>query len=480
MNNLKYRITLDLLETTAPIVLKAMRFDTKCSIIARLTAKSSPFPLGEGIQAVLAGYKPDGTTLFNDCTILNDTIIYDFTQQTTTAVGVVECEFKLYTKEGNPLLTSPRFSLLIENTIYDEHVFVDSTDEHNAFASFIKDLTDDHLSETSENPVQNKVITEEINNIKRDLVVDDELSEESEKAVQNKVIAAELKKIKQVLTADVDAKQIIFPDGLKTTYDFGKIKTKNGEVKDIIAPGGTLAQVFEAFVDEMNPSTVQPSASITLNQAGGHEVGTEITPTYTDSFSKGSYTYDDDTGVTETSRTITDSNGNNPPFAAFTVGDSTSYKLTVVISHTDGIIPHTNMGNEYSAGQIKAGDATATSKAVTGYRNTFYGTLANKNALTSEVVRGLTKSGKALANGSTFDVTIPVGALRVVIAYPSTLRDVSSIKDVNGLNAEIASGFTKQTLSVEGANSYTATEYKVYTMDFASANDKANQFTVTI
>ena len=279
---------------------------------------------------------------------------------------------------------------------------------------------------------------------------------------------------------DIEAKKIIFPDGLKTTYDFGKIKTKNGEVKEIIAAGGNLAQVFEAFVDELNPTTVQPSASITLTQAGSYEVGTEITPAYACSFSKGSYTYDDETGVAETARVITDTNGNNPTFPALIVEDGTNYKINAVISHTAGIIPHTNMGNEYADGQIAAGEVTATSKAITGYRNSFYGTIENKNTLTSDMVRGLTKSGKALANGSSFTVDIPVGALRVVIAYPATLRDITSVKDVNGLGAEISSGFAKQTLSVKGANDYTAIEYKLYILDFAEANDTANEFTVTI
>lgn len=169
MNNLKYRISLDLQETQAPVVLKAMRFDTKCSIIARLTSKFLPFPLGEGVKAIFVGYKPDGTSLFNDCTIVSDAIIYDFTTQTTTAVGVVECEFKLFDKNGDPLLTSPRFSLLVENTIFDEHVFVESTDEHNALLEFIIATTDDELNETSEFPISNKVIATELKGIKDDL-----------------------------------------------------------------------------------------------------------------------------------------------------------------------------------------------------------------------------------------------------------------------------------------------------------------------
>lgn len=100
--------------------------------------------------------------------------------------------------------------------------------------------------------------------------------------------------------------------------------------------------------------------------------------------------------------------------------------------------------------------------------------------MTSTIIRSLTKSGKALTNGNSFTITIPVGAVRVIFAYPATLRDVTSVKDVNGLNAEIKGAFTKSTLTVAGAGSYAGIEYKVYKTDFAEAVTKANSYTVTI
>lgn len=54
---------------------------------------------------------------------------------------------------------------------------------------------DDEISDTSENPVQNKVIAEALKNVK--IPVDDEINAESENPVQNKVIAAELEKLFQ-------------------------------------------------------------------------------------------------------------------------------------------------------------------------------------------------------------------------------------------------------------------------------------------
>ena len=75
---------------------------------------------------------------------------------------------------------------------------------------------------------------------------------------------------------------------------------------------------------------------------------------------------------------------------------------------------------------------------------------------------------------------MPVNALRVVFAYPASLGNVASVKDVNGMNAEIASAFKLSKVTVEGANGYTGIEYNVYVTDMAEPNDKQNTFKVTI
>lgn len=283
----------------------------------------------------------------------------------------------------------------------------------------------------------------------------------------------------------LDASKIVFPDGLQTTYEVGKVELENG-MGTLVEPGGTLEDFFNVFVDEQPPKTTDPSVSLTFSQAKAYEVGTKVTPTYSASLNAGSYTYGPATGVTASAWEITDTSGNKAStasgsFPELTVTDGISYKITAKATHGAGTIPVTNTGNEYATGQIEAGTKSTTSGAVTGYRNTFYGTLTSKSDITSSTVRGLSgKSGKTLANGNSFTITIPVGALRVVFAYPATLRDVTSVKDVNGMNAEIKSSFTKSTVAVEGANSHTAINYKVYILDYAEANGTANKYTVQI
>ena len=289
---------------------------------------------------------------------------------------------------------------------------------------------------------------------------------------------------KKVSIDQVLPEQVYFPDGVQTTFPLGTVELQNG-IAQLIPKEGTLKDFFNIFMKETNPSTTDPKVSLTFSQAKAYEVGTNVTPSYSASFDPGSYTYGPETGVTVSAWKVTDTANHSAvtasgSFAQFQVIDGTSYKITAEATHGAGAVPKTNTGNPYPAGQIPAGTKSAVSGAVTGYRNTFYGTTTNKNALTNDTIRGLTKSGKALANGNNFTVNVPVGAMRVVIAYPATLRDVNSIKDVNGLNAEIASGFTKSTMDITGANGYKAISYKVYTMEFATANDKANKFTVVI
>ena len=292
----------------------------------------------------------------------------------------------------------------------------------------------------------------------------------------------------------LDAEKITFSSDLETTVAIGNITIPSSGTATIKATGKNLKEVWETiFVKEKNPTTTQPSVSITFDQDEAYEVGTKITPSYTATFKAGSYTYGPATGVTVSKWTVTEkllvggtvsrnnsSNKSSGSFAELQIVDDMSYTITAKAEHTAGAIPVTNRDNPYSAGKIAAGSKTKTSGAATGYRNSFYGTLENKNALTSDIIRGLTKSGKALANGDTFTVPVPEGALRVVIAYPDTLKYVASIQDENSAYFNIAASFTLQTMDVNGENNYTAKSYKVYTLDFADPNGKANNFIVTI
>lgn len=285
-----------------------------------------------------------------------------------------------------------------------------------------------------------------------------------------------------------NAENVYFGKDLTLTANVGVQTIPASGSLTLGTTGKNIKEVFDMlFASEKNPAITQPSVAVACSQMGNYEVGTTVTPQYSVTLNPGNYQYGPATGITATSYEVTDTKGGSADtasgsFTAFTVADGENYSISATVTYGDGAIPKTNLNNDYAAGQIKAGSKSGSKGTITGHRKTFYGTTTDKGAATtSAIIRGLSgKSNAALSNGSKFNVSVPVGALRVIIAYPATLRDVSSIADVNGMNAEIKSSFVKSTVEVEGANAYQAIEYKVFTLDFANANDTANTYAVTI
>lgn len=265
-------------------------------------------------------------------------------------------------------------------------------------------------------------------------------------------------------------------------------KTQNGTATFATKGKSIAAALTDIFSKRLQPGTpTAPAVTLTFGQAKAYEVGTIVSPTYSASLSAGSYTYGPATGITATSWEISDTAGNTATTAegSFTdvvVADNTNYKITAKANYGEGVVAKDNLGSDSNpVVKISAGSATETSGAITGYRNTFYGTVTEKAEVTSTIIRGLSgKSNAAWSNGESFTVNIPVGAVRVIFAYPATLQDVSSVKDVNGLNAEIKSAFTKSAVTVAGAGADAGIEYKVYVTDFAEPVAKANSYTVKI
>lgn len=296
----------------------------------------------------------------------------------------------------------------------------------------------------------------------------------------------------KAMDGNYDASNVYFGDNITMAGSYSQIgnltKTQNGTATFAVK-GKSVAEAFtQIFSKRLQPGApTQPSVSLTFSQAKAYEVGTTVTPTWSATLSTGSYTYGPATGITATAWEISDTAGNTATtasgsFDAITIADGTNYKITAKATHGAGAVANDNLGSPSSPEvKIAAGSKSKTSDAITGYRNTFYGTKTTKDALDSAAIRSLSnKSNTAWANGKSFTVQIPVGAIRVVFAYPATLRDVNSVKDVNGLNAEIKSAFAKSTIAVEGANGATAIDYKVYVTDFAGPVEKANSYTVTI
>ena len=298
----------------------------------------------------------------------------------------------------------------------------------------------------------------------------------------------------EAMDGNYSAANVYLPEDLTSNFAIGKYSLTNGSVTIPVA-GKSLMEAFTAIYQQLkNPTTTQPSVSITFNQAGSYEVGSNVTPSFTASLNSGKYTYGPATGITAKTWAISDTNGNSATtnsgsFDTFVVTDDmntngTPYKITATATYDDGAIPVTNQNTAYEAGQIKAGSKSASSNTVTGYRRAFYGTLTEKlepEAITSAVIRALkNKTDSAPTAGTYLELNVPVGCKQVIFAYPASVQDVTDVLDKNGAYAQIKSAFTMIQVNVEGANNYDAIPYKVYYQNLANANDTDNTYCITL
>lgn len=293
----------------------------------------------------------------------------------------------------------------------------------------------------------------------------------------------------QAMNGNYNANNVYFDKDLFTTTEIGYVTLQNGSAH-IPTTGKNLTDTWEQiFVKEQNPTVTPPAVSFNQVTTGSFEVGTSVTPSYDAKMSAGSYSYGPATGLTAKSWNVNLRKGNTSvqnkttakdTFTAIVLTDGDSYAINAEASYDDAAVPVTNKGKAYAAGQIKAGKVNKTSGTISCYRNTFYGTTANKDSLDSPTIRALTKTNKALKPGDSVTVALPTGAVRVVFAYPATLRDITSVKDINGLNAEIVSAFKKETITVAGAGNDAGISYKVFTTEFAAPLESTNSYKVTI
>lgn len=136
MNYTEHKITLDVHKTVSQVSLSVKKGDTGRRLLIHLAERGYPYHISEDCYAVFTAKKPDGKVVFNGCSIEDCVIIYDVTEQTVAAAGLLDCEIILY-GSGGKQLTSASFNIIVEDTIYDTEIEIESTSEYNALADLI-------------------------------------------------------------------------------------------------------------------------------------------------------------------------------------------------------------------------------------------------------------------------------------------------------------------------------------------------------
>ena len=286
------------------------------------------------------------------------------------------------------------------------------------------------------------------------------------------------------MDGNYNAKNVYFDGDFTYTNAIGAIGApKDG--KGTLAASGKSVEEFMASIlaQEANPKTTSPAASVKITRGSGtFEVGTHQNVAYSASLSAGSYTYGPATGVV--AGTITASfdgrtkTGATGTFENVVVTEGTK-ELTVSITHNEGTVPKTNLGNPYAEGKIAAGTKEAkASQTLVGVRHMFYGPMTTDAELNSENIRKLRHEAASKKTIDTFGAG--AGAVKVVVAVPASMN-VTKVLMPSAMNADATASFVKQagSVQVEGAEGFTAAAYNVWVYQPASI-DKTETYAVTI
>ena len=310
------------------------------------------------------------------------------------------------------------------------------------------------------------------------------------------------------MDGNYNAENVYFSKDLIYTTQIGELAAVPASGSAVLAAKGkNIPSILTSILAKRKkPDVTQPSVSLSGAQSNvDSEIGTTINvsgQTLKASLNAGSYTYGPATGVTVAtaegdtgySLKVSYTQGKTGEIAKGTSADlpygytfqlgtaSVGVKFEATIKHTAGVVAKDSFGDNSSNPEVKiAAGSKSNSITVkyTSYRKMFYGTRTDNTELDSAKIRALTGIKEGAKANNSLSVSIPVGAKRVVIAVPSN-RSVTSVKDVNDSSAEIISAFETKTIKVEGAEGYTAVDYKVYICDYANAATAANTYKVTI
>ena len=282
------------------------------------------------------------------------------------------------------------------------------------------------------------------------------------------------------------SKATLTADGLMSKEDKAKLDsldpTASGSYESSLDPsvatveklgginaGTTVAQLTGKSYDEIfdtlifptvNPTFTAPSASISLKSYQNvQEIGANA-PTeanFNVSFNAGAITL---AGKKQNNR----AGAQNMEASKILYGSSKEESLPEKVvagamdyyyraAYAEGPQPKDSKGNNYQT-PLAAGSVDSGKTTVTGYRAAYSG-LVSTNAITEEVIKGMTKTVSAK---KTIKVSGPISEQYICFAAPAGWT-VSNIKDSN--NFDVTSSYTTSTVSVTGLDGQ-AVNYTVY------------------
>jgi hypothetical protein len=300
------------------------------------------------------------------------------------------------------------------------------------------------------------------------------------------------KAVKDYIASKIDSEIAagnINTDNVKISEDITIIgQSLGGYTEGTVIPTGTLLTDYIKGISMKRIAatyvapTIEIGTSVVTVEAGSL-VSPVINPVFTQNDAGNLTAYKLEKSANSTITTLEDVAAiTSHTDADITIGDGSSVVAYITTaSYAEGIIKNDNLGDPSPTGHIVAGNVTDT-LTYDGVRKGFSANEAGPTiaCTTSAEVRGLTATAGTVTEGNArFVLNCKTGDTRVTFAYPATIKDFTSVVS-KALGYNVGGNFEKTTVQVEGANGYTAIDYKVFTYIPAVPFPTDDTYTVNI
>lgn len=282
MNYSTYRFTLDIHQTRSQVSIPVFYQDTWVKFLINLTDGGKPYTL-EGVEKViLYAKKKDGTTLTEECDIIDNytRIEYPFSEQTASAIGPVECEFRLYSKEGGKHITTPSFIILVEERVVEDEDLIPSVSNPSAIDKMIDTEAARVEAETERIANEASRVEAEAERVKAETArVEADAKRQNLADTIDAKVAGKLDRIQTNLSADavyteqtngiVRLRTLAWRPSASNVAQFspkGTLKSKTATESDDTVP---LAQMNEALAEKADTATVDTLTKKVANLEAG-------------------------------------------------------------------------------------------------------------------------------------------------------------------------------------------------------------------
>lgn len=292
-------------------------------------------------------------------------------------------------------------------------------------------------------------------------------------------------------------------EAVRLPDEFEVVGVNVGNLKDgdKISAGSSVLDILTRMLKQrIQPSVTQPSVSIS-GGGGDVEVGTSVSgKIITSSFADGYFTLNKDRTdagcqitkfilkqtIGKTTTTVIDSDSISSysvPQNTYVTEGSGAVKYQNIITYgSNTVIPKDNFGDDATV-KINGSSKSATTQWNGKYRCYVGFDQGDSIVATPEVVKSIKNVNNNLmpnTSGATTTWSIVTNnAYRIMIAYPSNMKDISQIELTTEPGSHYEVNFTKELVDVSGVNDLYPREYKVYTW-VLSAPSSGDTFNVKL